>query len=106
MDGDAAVDGLFAADGHWRQPPKAWDLDAAGALEAQEFHAVFARCQEALPERQAQVVALRLVDELASEEVCKLLAISESNLGVLLHRARARLRACLELRWFSGEGRR
>ena len=39
---------------------------------------------------------LREVQELESEEVCKILDVTLTNLGVLLSRARNRLRECLE----------
>jgi len=39
--------------------------------------------------------------ELESDEICAELAITTSNLWVLLHRARLRLRDCLQLRWFN-----
>jgi DNA-directed RNA polymerase specialized sigma24 family protein len=42
--------------------------------------------------------------ELETDEICKELAISSTNLWVLLHRARLRLRDCLQDRWFSAPG--
>jgi len=36
-----------------------------------------------------------------SNEICALLSISESNLWVMLHRARMALRECLEMNWFN-----
>ena len=39
--------------------------------------------------------------ELSSEEICKELALTATNLYVQLHRARLRLRECLELNWFA-----
>ena len=38
--------------------------------------------------------------ELTSDEVCKELTITSTNLWVLLHRARLRLRECLQAGWF------
>jgi len=38
--------------------------------------------------------------ELESDEICTELAITSANLWVLLHRARLRLRDCLQARWF------
>jgi RNA polymerase sigma-70 factor (ECF subfamily) len=35
-----------------------------------------------------------------SEEICKELAITQTNLWVMLHRARLSLSGCLEARWF------
>ena len=38
--------------------------------------------------------------ELSSDEICKELKLTPTNLYVQLHRARLRLRECLELNWF------
>jgi len=38
--------------------------------------------------------------ELDSQEICETVGLSISNLHVMLHRARLRLRECLEDRWF------
>jgi RNA polymerase sigma-70 factor (ECF subfamily) len=43
------------------------------------------------------------MDDLPAGEVCKVLSITATNLWVALHRARARLRACLEANWFDPE---
>jgi RNA polymerase sigma-70 factor (ECF subfamily) len=39
--------------------------------------------------------------ELDTDEICKELQITSTNLWVLLHRARLRLRECLQQRWFA-----
>ena len=51
---------------------------------------------ESLPERQREVVVLRDVEGMSSEEVCAVLEVSEANQRVLLHRGRSRLRRLLE----------
>jgi RNA polymerase sigma-70 factor (ECF subfamily) len=38
--------------------------------------------------------------ELSSDEICNELGLTTTNLHVQLHRARMRLRECLELHWF------
>jgi RNA polymerase sigma-70 factor (ECF subfamily) len=53
------------------------------------------RALAALPERQRQVVTMRDVSGMTTEEVCATLGISAANQRVLLHRARAALRAAL-----------
>ena len=50
-----------------------------------------------LPERQRTVVTLRDIHGLTSDEVCDILGLTASNQRALLHRARSRLRAHLEL---------
>ena len=49
-----------------------------------------------LPDRQREVVLLRDVEELTSDEVCSVLSISDGNQRVLLHRGRSRLRQLFE----------
>ena len=55
-----------------------------------------------MPERTARVFMLREVMELTTEEICQELAITPTNLWVILHRARVSLRACLDIKWFGG----
>ena len=53
-------------------------------------------CLETVPRPQRIAFYLREVEELNTEEICKKMAISATNLGVLLYRAGNRLRECIE----------
>jgi RNA polymerase sigma-70 factor (ECF subfamily) len=101
-DPDEVVDSLFHGqpEGHWAQSPAAWAHPEA-ALEQTQFWRVMQECLEALPERQARIFVLSEIDNVGTEELCKLLSASTSNVWVMLHRARLRLRECLEQRWFA-----
>ena len=50
---------------------------------------------------QREVFVLREVEGLDTPEICKILEVSVTNFGVLMHRARARLRECLESKGWS-----
>jgi RNA polymerase sigma-70 factor (ECF subfamily) len=52
----------------------------------------------ALPDRQAQVFTLAVIEALPHAEVATLCGITTSHVGVLIHRARGRLRTLLENR--------
>jgi RNA polymerase sigma-70 factor (TIGR02943 family) len=91
---------LFQADGHWWEMPADWSCGLA-RLETRQFFEVLERCQEFLPPVQARVFLMRHWLELETEEICKELTITSTNLWVLLHRARLRLRECLENNWFN-----
>ncbi len=45
---------------------------------------------------------LREVEGLATTEICKILGVTGTNLGVMLHRLRNRMRECLEARGITG----
>lgn len=96
-------DGLFDHKGHWcrHERPQAW-ADPEGALESRHFWRVFEACLEHLPSKQARVFMMREFLGLSSDEICEEVTLSVSNLHVLLHRARLRLRDCLENNWFKG----
>ncbi|MCX5658671.1 MAG: sigma-70 family RNA polymerase sigma factor [Planctomycetota bacterium] len=103
-DNDTTEKSAFTWESAWRQPPRRWSSaaqeDPASDLERQEFAAALRECLAGVPERAAQAFVLKIVDETDSDEICKVLSITPTNLWVLLHRARLRLRACLEQRWF------
>ncbi len=94
--GRAVDPSRFDATGAWASPPEHWIEDADDRLHAAKLASRLRSAIDDLPERQRDVVTLRDVDGLSSEEVCGVLAISEGNQRVLLHRGRSRLRQVLE----------
>jgi RNA polymerase sigma-70 factor (ECF subfamily) len=86
----------FDASGAWAEPIAPWESDADDRLVADTWAASLRTALDGLPERQRDVVVLRDVEGLRSEDVCAVLGISEGNQRVLLHRGRSRLRAALE----------
>jgi RNA polymerase sigma-70 factor (ECF subfamily) len=87
------AEGLWV--GHWAQPPTDWTDDQLGSAE---LLAIVREGIAALPPSQAQVMTLRDIEGWDSAEVCELMEISEANQRVLLHRARAKVRAYAEQR--------
>lgn len=98
---------FFESNGSWKPEhrPADWG-NPHDALESARFWRVFEACLDALPIAQARVFTMRQMLEMESAEICESVGLSVSNLHVLLHRARLRLRACLEGEWFSRGGRR
>lgn len=91
---------LFKADGHWREAPRSWGNPEAD-LGQRQFLEVLDACVDKLPGQQGQVFLMREWLELETAEICHQLGISSTNLFVLLHRARLRLRDCLQSTWFN-----
>jgi RNA polymerase sigma-70 factor, ECF subfamily len=96
-DGDedaTAVDvDRFAQGGEWKAPPRGVPEERLLAREARER---IAAAIADLPANQRAVITLRDVEGLSAEEACNVLGVSETNQRVLLHRARAKVRAAFE----------
>jgi RNA polymerase sigma-70 factor, ECF subfamily len=92
-------DALFDETGHWENPPASWG-DPEADFARSEFFDILEFCLTQLPPATARVFMMREVLELESGEICKELAITTTNLWVIMYRARMSLRLCLEKNWF------
>jgi RNA polymerase sigma-70 factor (ECF subfamily) len=86
----------FDSDGNWSSLPFDWRGHPEDRLTGRETLAVIGRAIETLPPMQAEVIRLRDVLGWSSEEVRNALALTDTNQRVLLHRARAKVRAAIE----------
>ncbi|MBU0741180.1 sigma-70 family RNA polymerase sigma factor [bacterium] len=89
---DEVVESRFDTRGMWARPPLAADRDTYDS----EISRYIEGCMEPLPENQRLAFVLKEVEGMNSEEICKTLDVTRTNLGVLLYRARNALRECLE----------
>jgi RNA polymerase sigma-70 factor (ECF subfamily) len=89
---DEVVESRFSADGSWSRPPEAADR----LLRTREIRRSLADCLGASPPSQRMAFHLREVEGLSTEEICKILDVTVTNLGVMLYRLRNRTRECLE----------
>ncbi|MFN8059158.1 MAG: sigma-70 family RNA polymerase sigma factor [Vicinamibacterales bacterium] len=82
--------------------PADWGSDPELAVQREQFWRVLQRCLGELPPRLSMAFTMREVDGLETGELCKVLDVTTTNLWVMLHRARAHLRLCLENHWIKG----
>ncbi|MCB0459542.1 MAG: sigma-70 family RNA polymerase sigma factor [Flavobacteriaceae bacterium] len=89
--------------GNWLEErvPHAWDNLAERDIENDELKKVLEACIENLPDKQKMVFLMKQVQHYETDEICKELDITPSNLWVIIHRARHQLRKCLEDNWFA-----
>src|SRR5271170_2094985 len=97
--GRFVADGLFKDSWMHELGPQDWSSPGA-SLDSEVFWQTFRDCSNKLPKNVGTVFTLRELDGIESREICAMLNISESNLWVMLHRARMALRRCLETNWF------
>lgn len=82
--------------GHWAHAPSDPVTSPERRLLARETREQLQAAIEGLPEHQRMVLILRDVEGCSTQEVCNALGFQETNTRVLLHRARAQVRAALE----------
>ena len=94
-DGATVDPEAFGTDGRWRSSPRRLDADPEGRLLSLELRGRLLAAVEDLAPAQRAVMTLRDLAGLDAGEVCSLLDITDGNQRVLLHRARANVRAVL-----------
>jgi RNA polymerase sigma-70 factor, ECF subfamily len=94
-DRPAVEPAAFGADGRWTSTPPRLDGDPETGLLSAELREHLLEAVDALSRDQRAVITLHDLVGLPAPEVCDLLDISDVNQRVLLHRARARVRAAL-----------
>ena len=89
---DEVMESRFDSRGNWVRPP----VDLQRLIESRELGEAIKDCMGDLTVPQREVFVLRDMQDLESEEICKILGVTRTNMFVLIYRARGRLRECLE----------
>jgi RNA polymerase sigma-70 factor (ECF subfamily) len=98
-DGFESIEPMFGEDGSFARLPQAW-RSPEDSLTDKRFFETLESCLGQLSETGRRVFLLRELMGLSVGEICAELDLSATNCSVILHRARMRLRDCLEDRWF------
>ncbi len=94
----------FHDDGHRVDPDSAWRAQPADPVEQREVRALVRASIDRLPEIYRNVILLRDIEGLSTEETAHLLEVKVDTVKVRLHRARQALRTLLTPH-FAGEAR-
>lgn len=95
---DDVMEQRFDAGGSWVRPPQSVDAEVYQA----EVRQWIQECLDSVPVQQRMAFTLREVEGFSTPEICKILEVSRTNLGVLLYRVRNRLRECIEAKGLRG----
>lgn len=82
----------FDESGQWAHPVHHWEEEVEDRVDASAYLPTLRSALDQLPARQREVVLLRDVEGLSSEETCDVLGIRPGNQRILLHRGRLGLR--------------
>ena len=94
-DVETAFDSRFGYLGVWNSLPRGPEEEAVN----EELKGWLADCARGLSADQRAAFQLKVVEGIATGDACKILGVSATNYGVLMFRARNKLRECLEKKW-------
>lgn len=90
---------LFDPNGHWlAQHAPALDPALFGDDDPERMHRALQHCLDALPERWRGAIEMKYLQEKEAAAIQQELGLSEANYWQQVHRAKLRLRACIEER--------
>ena len=99
---EALFNNLFDNYDNWQRPkrPMPWSTEPENLLDNTEFQITLKNCMSELPEIWLSAVQLKYTDEKNAKEICQELNISTTNYWQLIHRAKLKIRTCLDANWF------
>lgn len=91
---------LFGPRGHWlpQHAPAVDPVLFGEDDDAERMHRALQHCLDALPDRWRSAIEMKYLMEKESAEIQESLGLSETNYWQQVHRAKLRLRACIEER--------
>lgn len=101
---EESIDALlpaFQEDGHHVEQFSEWSTPADQLMERKQTRATVRECIEQLPENYRVVLKLRDIEELSTQEVARMLAMTPTAVKVRLHRARQALSTLLRKEYAS-----
>lgn len=94
-----AIEALFSERGGFIQSPK----DPSDWVNSTQVTGIIRDCLERLPENQRLAFNLKEIQGESTEEICKIMGITSTYLGVLIYRAKNNLRLHLEKQLSKGD---
>ena len=94
---------MFDENGKWKPGAIRWSPEPGEKIEMAELKDLVEDCLKSLPQGQADVFMLSVMEEMDSDDICKELGISPTNMWVRMHRARLGLAKCVGSKWHVGD---
>ena len=94
---------FFDENGTWQKEkrPNLWDNDEKHLLDDADFLVILKKCMDALPEKWSTSVKLKYLSGKKGKLICKELGITPTNFWQTIHRAKLKLRDCIENNWLN-----
>ncbi|MBK7631941.1 MAG: sigma-70 family RNA polymerase sigma factor [Ignavibacteriales bacterium] len=102
---ESELDEFFNDAGHWKKEalPSQFNSTVENSNYSFEFYEILEKCKRKLNEIQLNLFAMKFLDEMESDEICKEMEINSSNYWVLIHRIKLKIRKCIEKLFYGKE---
>lgn len=99
---EVSLDTHFDESGAWTLEPESyhWDDQPDHVVENAQLSDALENCIDGLKGKGAEAFRLKYIEDVDSDEICKVLDITSSNYWVLIHRAKLQLRDCLDAKYY------
>ncbi len=88
---DETMEEFFDNRGHWLNPPNMWDNSPEAHVNARQMLQIVKEQMDMLPHNYRDIILLREVYKMDTEEICNTLEVTSVHARVMLHRARQAL---------------
>jgi RNA polymerase sigma-70 factor (ECF subfamily) len=101
-DSEATDEDFFDNNGNWKKEnvPTLWQSDQIDQLEQKELAGTMDKCISVLPENWAFIFKMKYMDDEKSDVICERMDITAQNFWTIIHRAKLKLKSCIERLWF------
>jgi RNA polymerase sigma-70 factor (ECF subfamily) len=92
----------FSEDGKWKPDsiPLPWENADEQLFDKPEFTQIFERCLADLPVEWHACLSAKFLENRPAENICQELSLTTTNYWQIIHRAKLKMRSCLEQHWF------
>ncbi|MBC8266962.1 MAG: sigma-70 family RNA polymerase sigma factor [Flavobacteriales bacterium] len=103
LENEKVINCFFEVPGKWKDEnnPLDWGELDTHLLDKEDFQKVLALCINNLPSIWKTTLQYKYLQNRKGTEICQELGISSTNYWQVLHRAKLKLRGCLETKWFN-----
>jgi RNA polymerase sigma-70 factor (TIGR02943 family) len=93
---------FFDNNDNWKikERPREWQIDEEKLFDDPEFLHIYQNCLQKLRPQWSSILLAKYLEEKNSEIICQEMNISTTNYWQIIHRAKLKMRQCLQKNWF------
>lgn len=93
---------FFDSNDNWKieERPREWLMNEEKLFDNPQFLHIYQSCLQQLPTQWSAILLAKFIEEKNSKKICQEMNISTTNYWQIIHRAKIKMRQCLQKNWF------